>query len=573
LAEIARREPPTAKHAAEYVHQIALAVQYAHEQGVVHRDLKPSNVIVDADDNVRIIDFGLARRLDGHGDLTATGQVLGTAGYMPPEQAAGHSHRIGPCSDVYALGAVLYEMLTGRPPFRSESTLDTLLQVLEDEPVSPRLLNHRVPRDLETVCLKCLSKEPDRRFASAKELADELARFLDDHPTHTRPIGRLARYGRWCRRKPIAAGFLATVITLLLLAAAASASIAQHLEARLRTEVSRHNAYVALNVADNVVGQLQRWSSPVTSAARDAELRSLLAGSRSSEALQGFVREMHGRYDEQFAAEGETAPYSNWIVMDAAGVALARSPEPAGFVGRNYGWRDYFLGARQNAERQGRASPHISRVYHSDSDELFKFAISAPIFGEGEGDSAPVLGVLVATIATNSTFGLPYLNDRERRAVLVGRADRESPEEPPREFNRILVHDAYDPPGARADETAHPSIVSLQTPRDSGRSELARRQAGLQSVPTDDQFADPVEGGRWLAAFAPVGNTEFVVIVEQRYEDAVSWRWIVVELGGWLLAAALIVTAVMGAATWFSARRVRSHRRHQRQLAAPGAPA
>ncbi len=217
-----RDGPLPADRAAGYVREIAEAVEYAHRQGILHRDLKPSNVLIDADDRVRITDFGLARRIDATsgGSLTATGAIVGTPAYMAPEQAAGTA-AIGPRSDVYALGAVLYELMTGRPPFRGETALDTLVQVRTLEPVRPGLLNPRVPADLETICLKCLEKDPARRYESADALADDLGRFLDRRPILARPIGRPRQAWRWCRRHP----FLALLaLAILGFAAMATAS-------------------------------------------------------------------------------------------------------------------------------------------------------------------------------------------------------------------------------------------------------------------------------------------------------------------------------------------------------------
>ncbi|HVW38599.1 MAG TPA: protein kinase [Pirellulales bacterium] len=178
LADMVRVSPLPALRAAQYVKTLALAVQYAHEQGTLHRDLKPPNVLIDRFDQPRITDFGLAKRISGGSDLTAAGQIMGTPSYMPPEQAQGKHDLVGPASDVYALGAILYELLTGRPPFRAETPLDTLMQVLDVEPAAPRLLNPKAPRDLEDICLKCLEKAPHARYPSAQALADDLDAFL-----------------------------------------------------------------------------------------------------------------------------------------------------------------------------------------------------------------------------------------------------------------------------------------------------------------------------------------------------------------------------------------------------------
>jgi WD40 repeat protein len=217
LAKLLASGPLPLKRAATYLKTIAEAIHYAHERGILHRDLKPSNVLIDFSDQPRVTDFGLARRLEGESELTMTGQVIGSPNYMPPEQAAGRRGKLSRRSDIYSLGAMLYHLLTGRPPFVGEALADTLEQVLNVEPVSPRLLNPSVPGDLETVCLKCLEKEPDKRYATAQEVADELSRFLFNEPIRARPITRVERLWRWCRRKPALASTL-TAAHLLLLA-------------------------------------------------------------------------------------------------------------------------------------------------------------------------------------------------------------------------------------------------------------------------------------------------------------------------------------------------------------------
>jgi serine/threonine-protein kinase len=201
---------------------LADAVQVAHEGGIVHRDLKPANILLAADGTPKIADFGLARHFDGGPALTLSGARVGTPSYMAPEQAVGKAHAIGPAADIYALGALLYEMLTGRPPFRGETAAETELQVIYQEPVPPSRLNARVPRDLDTICLKCLDKDPQRRYATAAALAQELRRFQRGQPITARPASLLERTGKWLRRNPTQSATLVASLLFLVMLVIAS---------------------------------------------------------------------------------------------------------------------------------------------------------------------------------------------------------------------------------------------------------------------------------------------------------------------------------------------------------------
>ncbi len=217
LADRIKHGPLPPRQAGELVRQVAEAVAYAHQHGVIHRDLKPSNILLDRDGHPKVSDFGLAKQVSGLSQLTLTGQVLGTPSYMAPEQAAGKTDEVGPAADIYSLGALLYCLVTGRPPFQAAGPVETLRQVLEQEPVPPRQLNGAVSRDLETICLKCLQKEPSKRYDRASSLAGDLRRFLAEEPILARPVGRFERLVRWCRRNRAVAALAGGIALALIL--------------------------------------------------------------------------------------------------------------------------------------------------------------------------------------------------------------------------------------------------------------------------------------------------------------------------------------------------------------------
>jgi serine/threonine-protein kinase len=248
LAHSLAANPLPPRRAAELLATLASAVQFAHKSGFIHRDLKPSNILLTPDGTPRITDFGLARAIDAGPEVTRSGALVGTPAYMAPEQARGDVRAVGPAADIYALGAVLYEMLTGRPPFAGQSAGETIHKVVSEEPTAPSRLRPQVARDLETVCLKCLQKSPARRYASAQDLADDLHRFLDGKPVRARPVGPFERAVKWARRRPGAALLAGVLLVLLATAVGAGVWLRQQEKDRREAKAQREGqARDALN--------------------------------------------------------------------------------------------------------------------------------------------------------------------------------------------------------------------------------------------------------------------------------------------------------------------------------------
>jgi len=399
LEDLLTGTPLPARRAVELVETLARAVHSAHIRGIVHRDLKPANILMTADGAPKIADFGLAKRLDGAGQ-TETGMVMGTPRYMAPEQAAGRSHEVGPAADIYALGVILYHLLTGQTPFNDENSLKLMARVVKEEPPRLRQLTPGVPRDLETICLKCLEKPIEKRYASALDLAEDLRRYRENLPIQARPVSRLERAVRWCRREPAWAG----LIGVSLLAAVGLLLGAVWFHVQLQDELDRTE--LAHAEALELQGQLRISIARQAALGIDSDLRQLAVAPRMLAVLLGERRDWT-------EAQLENA-VRGWLERDPRVFGMCLAFEPDQFQRGTPDYALYVYRGPMGIAKKNLAPPALMPIYR-DWD-WYKLARARPVWSEpyeddGGGDiamvtySAPILradrfaGVVTADLA------------------------------------------------------------------------------------------------------------------------------------------------------------------------------
>jgi WD40 repeat protein len=348
LAALIRERPLAPATAAIFCQSIASAISYAHGRGIIHRDLKPSNVVIDLFEQVRITDFGLAKQLDGSADLTVTGHLLGSPNYFPPEIASGRQKVSAVTSDLYSIGAILYECLTGRPPFLAESIQETLLKIRDSEVPSPRLLQPKIPRALETICLKCLEKIPGNRYATAEALAHDLGRFLAGEPIQARAVTPLERGWRFCRRKPALASFMGATGFLMATLMAGSLMATYRINQLRKSERAQRER-----------AEAQALQSRLLAYAADMNL-----------AQEAFKQ---GDLSRTLQLLNQQRPATNFAVLDRAPEADLRGWEWRYLWSQCQGEESFVLGSYSNGVSAVGFLPDGKTAFSAGRDKLIRF--------------------------------------------------------------------------------------------------------------------------------------------------------------------------------------------------------
>jgi serine/threonine protein kinase len=525
---------------------VARAVDHAHQRGVLHRDLKPANILIDQSGQPFVTDFGLARRLSvsATGEaacMLETGEMAGTPSYMAPEQAQGQ-RGLTTAVDVYGLGAILYHLLTGRPPFGGQSVYETLDQVIHQLPASPRQLNPQCPRELETICLTAMAKEPAQRYPSAAALADDLQRYLTDQPIMACKPGPWRHVWSWCRRHPALFSTYLIAAACFIVALLLGTALSHQRGQRLLVERSRANAFAARHVASTILNRLEAPAEALSAIAHDPLLiKTLQTQPLDQPLLQRLVERKLAYLDRQSGAA-----FTSIYILSPQHLLLAAIPFNDAVIGQPHAGRNYVHGAWALQGLTGRHAVYLSRVYRSTNDQLPKAVLSTLIADLSDPQSEP-LGVVAASFPTAAHLFEMDLNDQQRFVVLLAPADTNPREHgpwlAPTDQRVVLLHPAYQrgdepvafPSGYLPPHEPRPGVSPLLPPGDD--------QPLLTLTDYRDPVAsrDPRYAGRWLASFAPVGRTGYYVVVQERPEADPIFGLIVLGAGATILLGATLL--------------------------------
>jgi len=495
--------------AARTLAKVARAVHFAHQCGILHRDLKPANILLDESGEPYVADFGLAKRLDAHAVASRSSAIVGTLGYMSPEQAKGVA-QLTVAADVYALGVILYQLLTLHLPLPPGSMFEQLSWLTSSKPPPlPRDLTPNIDRNLEVICLKCLEKDAEKRYQTAEELAAALERASRREGDEPLPPWH-QRLESWLRRHPRRSAALAGM-AIVLAGTLLCGWWLWHQDQRVLRETLDTNTFIAGSQAGAALAQLRDYAERVAQAAREPEVMKLLA--------QGRIVE------PALPLQARLGSFDNLALLRNDGYIVAQWPRPQTVVyERNYGFRDYFSGARYLAE-QHLPGGYLARAFRSESQGQLVFAFSAPVLDE----QGVAMGVLMATLNAKSVFGAVRMEDSAGglhvTSALIGPRGPERGTKPGelRSELTFLVHPGL-PDGH---EYRMSSALSARLQRTFGASAPPGQQFTLEYVPpvkvVDYEDAVPGFEGKWLAAVAPVGNTGFAVLVQTRRRTTLNF--------------------------------------------------